>query len=43
MYTMVRWEDKDVQANGKETQNDLDTLLDEQEWLNFKLGLFAEY
>jgi len=43
MYTMVRWEDKEAQSNVNETAKDMDTLLDEQEWLNFKLGLFAEY
>ncbi len=43
MYTMIRKNDEVNQEKGKERQIDMDTLLDEQEWLNFKLGLFAEY
>lgn len=43
MYTMIHKEDEDVKGNGKEAQIDMETLFDEQEWLNFKLGLFAEY
>lgn len=42
MYTLVRWDDEATQEKGKEAQIDMDTLLEEQEWLNFKLGLFAE-
>jgi hypothetical protein len=40
---MIRKNDEINQENGKERKIDMDTLLDEQEWLNFKLGLFAEY
>jgi hypothetical protein len=43
MYTMIYKSDEDTPKKGKEAQIDMDTLLDEQEWLNFKLGLFAEY
>ena len=43
MYTTIRCNDENAQKKGKDAQIDMDTLLDEQEWLNFKLGLFAEY
>lgn len=43
MYTVIRRSDEVNQEKGKESQMDMDRLLEEQEWLNFKLGLFAEY
>lgn len=43
MYTAIRKNSEVKQEHDKEGKIDMDTLLDEQEWLNFKLGLFAEY
>ncbi len=43
MYTQSGYEKQDYQKDSQETPVDMDALLEEQEWLNFKLGLFAEY
>jgi hypothetical protein len=42
MYTKFYWNNDEVQENEEQAQAEMDTLLDEQEWLNFKLGLLAE-
>lgn len=42
MYTKLYWNDDEVQKNEEQAQAEMDALLDEQEWLNFKLGLLAE-
>ena len=42
MYTAFYWNDDEVQENEEQAQVEMNTLLDEQEWLNFKLGLLAE-
>ncbi len=43
MNTKILYDEKNYKTKAQEKPVDMEALLEEQEWLNFKLGLFAEH